>query len=205
MSTLPKSFISEEKYLELDRAAEHKSEYYDGEMFAMAGAGMAHNQIVFNTSIAIGIQLRGKSCQGLPSDMRVRIGAAARYSYPDITVVCGKPQVLDNRKDILLNPTVVIEVLSPSTADFDRSFKFVAYTAIPSLRQYVLIATDRASIEVFTRQPDGLWSPPVKATQLDGSIELESVGCCLALADVYDRVELPPAVADPDQAPNAAR
>jgi Uma2 family endonuclease len=131
MSTLPKSFISEEKYLELDRAAEYKSEYYDGEMFAMPGAGMAHNQIVFNTSISVGTQLRGKPCQGLPSDMRVRIGSAARYAYPDLTVVCGKPEVLDPRKDILTNPTVVIEVLSPSTADFDRSFKFVAYTAIP--------------------------------------------------------------------------
>lgn len=86
--------------------------------------------------------------------MRTRIGSAARYAYPDVSVICGKPEVLDRRKDILLNPTVIIEVLSPSTADFDRSFKFVAYTAIPSLRQYVLITTDRVSIEVFTRQPD---------------------------------------------------
>jgi len=195
MSTLPKTFISEEKYLELDRAAEYRSEYYDGEMFAMAGAGMAHNLIAGNTFASLHGQLRGKPCVALPSDMRTRIGCAARYAYPDVTVICGKPEVLDHRKDILTNPTVIIEVLSPSTADFDRGFKFVAYTAIPSLRQYVLIATDRPSIEVFTRQPDGLWPPPAKATRLDDFIELESVSCRLALADVYDRVEFPAAEA----------
>jgi Uma2 family endonuclease len=195
MSTLPKPFISEERYLELDRAAEYKSEYYDGEMYAMAGAGMAHNQIVLNTGATLHTQLRGKNCQALMSDMRTRIGSAARYAYPDVSVICGKPEVLDRRKDILTNPTVIIEVLSPSTADFDRSFKFVAYTAIPSLRQYVLIATDRISVEVFTRQPDGLWAPPAKATALDETIALESIECRLALADVYDRVEFPAAEA----------
>jgi Uma2 family endonuclease len=195
MSTLPKTFISEEKYLELDRAAEYKSEYYDGEMFAMAGTGVAHNQIVVNTSAALHRQLRGRDCQALMSDMRTRVGTVARYAYPDVSVVCGKPEVLDNRKDILTNLTVIIEVLSPSTADFDRGFKFVAYTAIPSLRQFVLIATARASIEVFTRQPDGLWAPPAKATQLEDSVELESIGCRLALADVYERVDFPAAEA----------
>jgi Uma2 family endonuclease len=195
MSTLPRNLLTEEQYLELDRAAEYKSEYYDGEMFAMAGAGMTHNRIVINTGSSLHTQLRGSRCEALASDMRTRIGSAARYAYPDITVVCGEPQVLDHRKDILTNPTVIIEVLSPSTADFDRGFKFVAYTAILTLRQYVLIATDRVSIEVFTRQPDGLWAPPAKATSLEDSIELESIGCRLSLADVYDRVEFPPAEA----------
>jgi Uma2 family endonuclease len=163
-------------------------------MFAMAGAGFAHNQIVLNAGAALHTQLRGKDCQALMSDMRTRIGSAARYAYPDVTVVCGKPEVLDRRKDILVNPTVIVEVLSPSTADFDRGFKFVAYTAAPSLRQYVLIATDRASIEVFTRQPDGLWSQ-AKATRLEDSIALESIGCRLPLMDIYDRVEFPAAEA----------
>lgn len=194
MSTLPKTFISEEQYLELDRAADYKSEYYDGEMFAMAGAGMIHNQITLNAGASLHTQLRGKDCQALMADMRTRIGSAARYAYPDVSVVCGKPEVLDRRKDILTNPTVIIEVLSPSTADFDRGFKFVAYTAIPSLKQYVLIATDRPSIEVFTRQPDGLWSQ-AKATRIEDSIALDPVGCRLALADVYDRVEFPAAEA----------
>ena len=195
MSTLPRNFLTEEQYLELDRAAEYKSEYYDGEMFAMAGADLAHGRVVMNTGAAVHTQLRGTPCQGLATNMRVRVGSAARYAYPDLIVVCGKPEVLDHRQDILTNPTVIIEVLSPSTADFDRGFKFVAYTGIPSLRQYVLIATDRASIEVFTRQPDGLWAPPAKAARLEDSIELESIGCRLSLTDVYERVEFPPAEA----------
>jgi Uma2 family endonuclease len=191
MSTLPKTPVTEEQYLELDRAAEHKSEYYDGEMFAMAGAGMAHNQVVFNTSASLHQQLRGKPCQGFMADMRTRIGSARRYAYPDVSVVCGKPEVTDTRQDVLVNPTVIIEVLSPSMADFDRGFKFVAYTAIPTLRQYVLI---RASIEVFTRQPDGLWSQ-AQAIRLEDSIALESVDCRLSLSDVYDRVQFPAAEA----------
>jgi Uma2 family endonuclease len=194
MSTLPRNFLTEEQYLEHDRAAERKSEYYDGEMFAMAGAGLAHNQIVFNTNLSLGAQLRGTRCQGLPSDMRVRIGSAARYAYPDVTVVCGKPEVLDHRKDILLNPTVIVEVLSPSTAAFDHGFKFDMYTAIPSLREYVLIATDRVSVEVFARQPDGRWLL-TKALRIEDVVELESVGCRLSLSDVYDRVEFPAAEA----------
>src|SRR4051812_22556006 len=151
--SLPKTILTEEQYLELDRAAERKSEYYDGEIFAIAGAGMAHNQIAVNTTASLHTQLRGKQCQALSSDMRTRIGLTARYAYPDVTVVCGRPEVLDSRKDILTNPTVIIEVLSPATAEFDRGFKFVAYTAIPSLQQYVLIASDRPFIEVFTRRP----------------------------------------------------
>jgi Uma2 family endonuclease len=194
MSTLPRNFLTEEQYLELDRAAECKSEFYDGEMFAMAGAGLSHNRIVADTQFALQAQLGDNPCEVLPSDMRIRIGSAARYAYPDLTIVCGEPELLDNRQDILLNPTVIVEVLSPSTGDFDRGFKFVAYTAIPSLRQYVLIATNRASIEVFTRQPDGLWSQ-AQAVGLEDSIELESIGCRLRLADVYRRVQVPAAEA----------
>jgi len=188
------STLTPEQYLEIERAAEYKSEYYDGEMFAMAGAGLAHNRIVADTQYALQSQLSGSPCELLPSDMRIRVGSAARYAYPDITIVCGEPALLDNRQDILLNPAVIIEVLSPSTADFDRGFKFVAYTAIQSLRQYVLIATDRASIEVFTRQADGLWSQ-AKASRLEDSVELESIGCRLLLAEVYRRVQVPAAEA----------
>jgi Uma2 family endonuclease len=194
MSTLPKTFVSEQQYLESDRAAERKSEYYDGEMFAMAGAGLAHNRIVADTQFSLQSQLGGRGCELLPSDMRVRIGSAARYAYPDITLVCGEPELLDRRQDVLLNPTVIIEVLSPSTADFDRGFKFVAYTAIRSLKQYILIASDHASVEVFTREPDGLWSQ-AKATRLEDSLDLVTVGCRLSLADVYRRIQFPAAEA----------
>jgi Uma2 family endonuclease len=190
MSTLPKSFFTEEQYLEIDRAAERKSEYYDGEMFAMSGASFVHNVVVANIVGILHAQLRGNPCGVIPSDMRLRIGPRGRYAYPDVTVVCGKPELLDGRKDILLNPTVPVEVLSPSTADLDRGFKFVAYTAIPSLRQYVLVAADRPSIEVFTREPDGRWVQ-AKAARLEDSVELDSIGCKLSLADVYERLEFP--------------
>src|SRR3954447_12043553 len=133
MSTLPKNHITPEQYLEIDRQAESKSEYYDGEMFAMAGASYAHNLIVVNTVSALHTQLRGTRCAALPSDMRLRIGAAARYAYPDAMVVCGEPEVLDEREDILLNPTVIVEVLSPSTESYDRGRKFEYYSAIDSL------------------------------------------------------------------------
>jgi Uma2 family endonuclease len=189
MASLPKTFIREEQYLELDRAAERKSEYFDGEMYAMAGAGMAHNWIVANTIASLHAQLRGKPCGAIPSDMRLRVATGRRYAYPDVTVVCGKPELLDGRKDILLNPTVIIEVLSPSTEKFDRGLKFVAYTAIPSLRQYLLIASDHASVEVFTKDEDGFWGPGPKSEQLDGTVELETIGCRLALADIYERVD----------------
>jgi Uma2 family endonuclease len=142
-----------------------------------------------NIGAASHAQLRGRDCQALPSDMRVCINPKKRYVYPDVTVVCGKPELVDHRQDILLNPTVVIEILSPSTADFDRGFKFVAYTAIHSLREYVLVASDRCSIEVFTRQEDGLWEQ-AKAVNAGESVVLESIGCRLAVADVYERAEL---------------
>jgi len=191
MSTLPKSYITPEQYLEIDRQAERKSEYYDGEMFAMAGAGLAHNTIVWNLITGFGSQLRGGPCRGYPSDFRVRIGAGGRYAYPDVTIVCGKPEFADERRDVLLNPTAIVEVLSPSTASFDRGFKFDAYTAVPSLREYVLIVSDFASVEAFSRQPDGRWLL-AKAVRQEESITLESVGCQLTLADIYENVEFPP-------------
>src|SRR4051794_39341179 len=155
MSTLPKGFITPEQYLELDRQAERKSEYYDGEMFAMAGAGFPHNTIFLNVVSGLGSQPVDGPCHGHPGGFRVRIDPGGRYAYPDVTVVCGKPEFADERRDILVNPTVIVEVLSPSTASFERGFKFDAYTAIPSVREYVLIASDCVSVEVFSRQTDG--------------------------------------------------
>jgi Uma2 family endonuclease len=195
MSTLPKSFVTPEQYLEIDRRAERKSEYFDGEMFAMAGASFVHNLLVTNVVAGLHAQLRGKRCVTLPSDMRVRISPQNRYAYPDVTVVCGGPEFPDDRRDILLNPTLIAEVLSPSTALFDREFKFDAYTAIASLREYVLIASDRASVDVFSRRADGRWLL-AKGLGLQNSIELESIGCRLTLAEIYENVEFPPAGAE---------
>jgi Uma2 family endonuclease len=190
MSTLPNRGITEEQYLELDRKAERKSEYYRGEMFAMAGAGEAHNLIVANLIASLHAQFRSKPCRSYPSDMRVRVSPTGLYAYPDLTAVCGEPQFLDRRRDTLLNPTLIVEVLSRSTERYDRSRKFDHYASIDSLREYVLVSSDRVSIEVFTRPAEGRWLF-AKALRLEETIELESIGSRLSLANVYERVEFP--------------
>jgi Uma2 family endonuclease len=189
MSSLPKTFLTPEQYLEIERKAEFKSEYLQGEMFAMAGGSLAHNRLVFNTIAAIAPQLRAGSCQGLPSDMRVHIPATGLFTYPDVIVVCGQPQLLDGRNDTLLNPTLIIEVLSPSTEAYNRGRKFEHYRSLDSLREYLLVSSERVSVDLFTRQPDGKWLL-ASADRLDASLELESVGATLALADLYGGIDL---------------
>jgi Uma2 family endonuclease len=188
MSTLPKTFFTAEQYLEIDRAAEFKSEYFDGEIFAMSGASTPHNIIVWNLILSLGKQLEGRPCQGFPSDARVCIDRKSRYAYPDVSVVCGKAEFLDGRLDVLLNPTLVVEVLSRSTESHDRNFKFEAYWAIPSLQQYVLVSSLHQSIEVYSRQPQG--RPVIdKAFRDEDSAALDSIGCRLTVADVYRNVD----------------
>jgi Uma2 family endonuclease len=142
MSTLPKSLITPEQYLELDRKAEFRSEFHNGEMFAMAGATEAHILIAQNLLIDLTRQLRPGDCRVYSHDMRVRVDASGTYLYPDLVVACGDRQFLDDRRDTLLNPTLIVEVRTPATALFDRVFKFDAYTSIPSLREYVLIVSN---------------------------------------------------------------
>src|SRR4051794_40673909 len=124
MSSLPRTFLTPEQYLEIERQAEFKSEYFQGDMFAMAGGSNNHNRVVFNTITSVGPGLRGTSCRGYPSDMRVHIPATGLYTYPDVIVVCGEPQLQDGRRDTLHNPTLIVEVLSPSTEAYNRGRKF---------------------------------------------------------------------------------
>jgi Uma2 family endonuclease len=191
MSTLPKNHITPEQYLEIERKAEFKSEYYQGEMFAMSGARYAHIQVVSNTLASLHQQLRRGPCQPLSSDMRVRVTPVGLYCYPDIVVVCGEPQFADNTFDTLLNPTVIVEVLSESTEAYDRGQKFALYRTLESLREYVMISSLRASVERYTRQPDGQWLF-MALTRLEDSLDLESIDCHLLLADLYEKVEFPP-------------
>jgi len=184
MSSVPKTYLTPEQYLEIERKAECKSEYFQGEMFAMAGASPAHIGVVFNTILAIGPQLRSRSCRGFSSDMRVHIPATGLYTYPDVIAVCGKPQFRDGQPDSLLNPTLIVEVLSPSTEAYDRGRKFEHYRSLDSLREYLLISSERVSTDLFTRQPDGRWLLS-SADRLDASIELQTIGGTLALADLY--------------------
>jgi Uma2 family endonuclease len=189
MSTSPKTYLTPEQYLEIERQAEFKSEYYQGEMFAMAGAVRVHNLLGGNVFAQLHTQLRGRQCEVYSNEMRVRVGAMGLYTYPDIVVVCGEPQFLDDHIDTLLNPTIIGEVLSPSTEAYDRGKKFAHYRALDSLREYVLIASDRVQVERYSRQPGGQWLLTA-VNRLEDTIELESAGCTLSLADVYERVEL---------------
>jgi len=189
MSTQPTTRLTPEQYLEIERQAEFKSEYYDGEMFAMAGATEVHNLIVWNIGGELRTQLRGGLCRGYSNDMRVHIPATGLYTYPDVVVVCGDRQFLDNRRDTLLNPTLLVEVLSPSTEAYDRGRKFEHYRSLPSLKEYLLVASDRKHLDLHTRQPDNHWLSTY-AAQPEETVELISVGCRLVLRDVYDGVEI---------------
>ena len=179
--------MTPEQYLEIERKAEFKSEYYQGEMFAMSGARFAHIQIVTNTSGELRQQLRGRPCQPLSSDMRVRVTPVGLYTYPDVVVVCGEPQFLDDTFDTLLTPTVIIEVLSESTEVYDRTRKLDLYRSLESLAEYVMISSLRVWVERHTRLPDGAWNYDQK-TSLEDTIDLKSVDCHLRLADLYERV-----------------
>lgn len=184
---LPEKFMTPEAYLEFERASEIKHEYFGGEVFAMTGASANHNTIVANVVASLHGQLRKRPCRVYPSDMRVKTRSSILYTYPDISVVCGAPQFEDAALDTLLNPIVIIEVLSPSTERYDRGRKFQHYRTLPSLQEYVLIAQDSYRIEHFARQPNDEWLFS-DATELNASVELPSIQCQLALADVYENV-----------------
>jgi Uma2 family endonuclease len=152
----------------------------------MAGASLAHNRIVSNVVISLGTQMRGRSCDVFSGDMRIYIPATGLYTYPDIAALCDAPRFEDDQQDVLLNPSVIIEVLSPSTEAYDRGAKFDHYRSIETLLTYVLIAQDNVHIERFERQESG-WLLTVTKS-LEASLTLEAIGCELALADVYARV-----------------
>jgi Uma2 family endonuclease len=188
MSTQPKTFLTPEEYLEIERLADYKSEYYQGEMFAMAGAKWNHNLIAGHLVGQLDQQLRSRPCSVTPSDMRVLVNATGLYTYPDVIVVCGEPQFLDGQRDTLLNPTLIAEVLSPSTEAYDRGRKFENYRSIESLAEYLLISSQRVSAELFARQPDGRWLLTA-ANSLEDTLELPATGCRLPLAGIYEKVE----------------
>jgi Uma2 family endonuclease len=189
MASDRKTLLTEEQYLEIERNAERKSEFHDGEMFAMAGATWVHNQLLWNLILQIGRQLGSGPCRGCPSDMRVRISATGLYTYPDLVVVCGEPKFLDEKRDTLVNPTLTVEVLSPSTEAYDPGRKFEHYRSLASLRQYLLVASERIGIELATRQPDGQWLLSF-AGKSEDVIGLDSVGARLLVSEVYAGVEL---------------
>ena len=188
-----------EEYLDLERRADERHEYLDGEIYEMSGESLAHSQLCISLAVSLGNQLLGKVCQALSPNMKVRSGPFIKgqrnikglFSYADLTVVCGQPLFHDEQQDVLLNPTVIIEVLSPSTESFDRGDKFRRYGAwIDSFSDYVLVWQSRARIEHFRRLPDAKWLLTV-ADGLESILRLDSIDCELPLSEVYDRVEFP--------------
>jgi Uma2 family endonuclease len=183
---MPKSFVTPEQYLELERKAEFKSEYYEGEMFAMSGGSRWHDRIAAQLNMLTQQHLRGKRCEMFTANMRVRTPGGL-YSYPDLAVACDEPQFLDWEVDTLTNPTLLVEILSPSTEGYDLGKKAEMYRAIPSLRELLFIAQDRYHVQLQRRKQDGSWSL-LEADGLQQSIELESIGYTLKLAELYETV-----------------
>ncbi len=186
----PKPFLSLEDWLEGERAVlEGRSEYLDGEVFAMTGASLDHNTIVMNIGRELSIQLKGHPCRVCANDMKVLIRSANAGKYPDLVAHCGEPELLDDRRDVLLNPSLIVEVLSDSTKACDRGDKFALYRRIPSLREYLLVSQDRVQVERYRRGEDSRWTLTDYAG-LEDRITLESLDCVLTLAEIYDKVEL---------------
>lgn len=186
MATEPNQRLSIAEYLALERASELKHEYLDGEMFAMTGASRNHNLISGNVFSSLHSQVKGRRCEAYHGDMRVRTGDDL-FTYPDVVVVCGAPQLDDAELDTLLNPTLLVEVLSKSTASYDCGAKLSHYRTTSSLSTILLIAQDRVRVERWDRQADGRWLVE-EIEDLGRTLDLPSIGCTLALSDVYDRV-----------------
>ena len=189
MSSQPKSHYTPEEYLALERKADYRSEYFAGEIFAMSGASERHNLIVANVVATLHAQFRNRPYKVYPSDMRVKVSATGLYTYPDVVALCDEPQFDDDQKDTLLNPTVLIEVLSPSSEAYDRGGKFEHYRKLSSVTEYVLISQEKPHVEHYVRQPDNQWLLS-EASGLPDTIQLPSINCILALSEVYEKVEI---------------
>jgi Uma2 family endonuclease len=183
--------LTVEEYLAQERESAERHEYLDGQVYQIAGESLEHGTINANVTAIFGLQLRGKPCRVLSPNMKVRASRSGLFAYPDAAIVCGEPQFHDKTKDVLINPTVIIEVLSPSTERYDRAGKFFRYQQLESLVDYLLIAQDEPRIERFTRHTDGQWLYSI-THGLTESLYLASVDCHLHLAEVYDRIEFPP-------------
>jgi Uma2 family endonuclease len=188
MSSQTHPHFTPQEYLAIERSSQQKNEYLNGEIFAMGGASERHNLIAGNVFASLHAQLRGQPCKVYSSDMRVKITMTGLYTYPDIVALCGEARFDDERRDTLLNPNVIIEVLSKSTEGYDRGEKFAHYRRIETLTEYILISQDRHRIEHYVRQQDNQWLMS-EVSEIGGSLELPSIKCRLKLTEIYDKVE----------------
>jgi Uma2 family endonuclease len=181
------NYVSPEQYLEMERAADAKHEYYKGEVFAMSGASAAHNDIAYNINRLVASFLHGKGCKLYGSDFRIHIPQNSLFTYPDFSIVCGKTNAPDSYTDNLTNPVVIIEILSKSTKDYDRGTKFNLYRNITTLKEYILIDSTSITVEIFTRQDDNSWRL-TEFKQLTDHFVISTIGLTLHLHDIYDDV-----------------
>ncbi len=188
MASQPDPFVTPEAYLAAERKSQHKSEYLNGVVFAMSGASRRHDRIAVNLISSLNRSLRGGPCEVNTSDLRVRAGRSEAYFYPDLTIVRGESKFEDGEFDVLLNPKVVIEILSPTTIDFDRGKKFETYRQLDSLTEYVLVAQDRVYIELYSKQ-ENRWIF-TEFSALAAKLDLPSVSVSVPLAEIYERVPL---------------
>ncbi len=195
MTAIPKRKLTAAEYLEIERAAEFKSEFYDGEMYplgggpeAMAGGARKHSEIATNFASALNQRFKGRPGRVFNSDLRVNVADNGLYTYPDLSALCGKPEMQGVDDDTLLNPQLIVEVLSPSTEAYDRGDKFRLYRAIPSLMEYILVSQDRAFVMQHLREPGGTWRLAF-VEGLGSTLALSSVGADIPLAEIYDKVE----------------
>jgi Uma2 family endonuclease len=189
MSVPASRWISPEEYLAAEREADYRSEYFNGQVFAMSGGTDIHSLIAANVTALLHLQLRRGPCRVFTSDLRIKVAVTGLYTYPDLSVICGPREYDDTRRDTALNPTVIIEVLSPKTAAYDRGDKFAHYQRISTLQEYVLISQDRARVERYLRHDTG-WNY-TDVTGLEGRVPLTSIGADLRLEEIYEGVELP--------------
>jgi Uma2 family endonuclease len=190
MSAAPRPRLTPKQYLAIERKAEFRSEFYNGEMFAMAGVSKEHSRVKENLIGELYVRLKGGGCRTHSSDMRVKVSRTGMYTYPDIVITCGEERYEDAEVDTLLNPQVVIEVLSDSTEKYDRGKKFRHYQQIDSFREYVLVSQDEPVIERFVRQADGSWATTF-VEGLDREFAFATVPVRVPLADIYAGVTFP--------------
>ncbi len=190
MSLPEPTLLTPEAYLDIERKSEIRSEYIAGRMFAMSGASERHALIAINLQGEIWSQMKGRPCKVYPSDMRVKVSPTGMYTYPDVAALCGKAEFEDGHIDTLLNPTVIIEVLSDSTELYDRGKKFAHYRRIDSLREYVLVSQNEMRIEHYRREEDRWIYSEVSGP--DTVLHLESIDCHVAVGAIYERVEFDP-------------
>jgi Uma2 family endonuclease len=190
MSAALKLRLTAEQYLDIERRADTRSEFVDGEMYAMAGASFVHTATNDNIVRLVGNALAGTGCRTLSRNMRVLVERSGMYTYPDLIIICGTPELVpDGHHDTLINPQVIFEITSPSSESYDRGKKFLNYQRIESLKEYVLVSQVSPRVERFVRQDDGTWIQTV-FVGLDAILSLASVAVSIPLADIYENVKL---------------